>query len=102
MSGQTDRTERIREMEDALNECLEAFDGMARQMDRMEALRERMIRLFRYYGSAEWFDDREAELPTDLRAGILSEDAGYDLLTAARDTAFRMLEQGTDILKNRI
>ena len=102
MSEQNDRLDRIREMEDAMRECMAAFGEMSRQLDRMEALRERMIRLFGYYGSADWFDDREAELPPDLAAGILSEDMGYDLITEARDTAFRMLEQGTDILKNRI
>ena len=46
--------------------------------------------------------DRETALPPGTAAGVLSEDAVYDAITALRDEAFRMLELATDILKNRI
>ena len=95
-------TERITEMETILNECTEAVLALDAQLDRMEALRERMIRLFAYYGSEAWYEDREGELPKDVPAGVLSEDAVYDQITDVRDAAIRMLELATDILKNRI
>jgi hypothetical protein len=95
-------TERITEMETILNECTEAVSALDAQLDRMEALRERMIRLFAYYGSEAWYEDREGELPKDVPAGVLSEDAVYDQITDVRDAAIRMLELATDILKNRI
>jgi len=45
--------------------------------------------LLAYYGSREWFDDLDAdskgELPADLRRGVLSEDAVYDLLTNIKE-----------------
>ena len=94
--------ERIREMEEYLNECTAAVEDLTEQLDRTDALREHMIRLFRYYGSSEWYEDREGELPADMPAGVLSEDAVYDRITEIRDAAYHMLELATDILKNRI
>ncbi len=94
--------ERIREMEGYLNECAAVTAGLTEQLDRTDAVREDMIRLFSYYGSEAWYEDREGELPADVPAGVLSEDAVYDLITEIRDAAFRMLETATDILKNRI
>ena len=94
--------ERIREMEGYLNECTAAVEDLTEQLDRTDALREHMIRLFRYYGSSEWYEDREGELPADMPAGVLSEDAVYDRITEIRDAAYHMLELATDILKNRI
>lgn len=45
--------------------------------------------LLAYYGSREWFDDlgadNKGELPADLRRGVLSEDAVYDLLTNIKE-----------------
>ena len=96
----------IREMEAALDECAGAVEALSRQLDRMEALRDEMTRLFAYYGSEDWHDDRALDeqglLPDGLRRGVLSEDLVYDVITDLRDAAFRMLEQATDILKNRI
>ena len=41
-----------------------------------------------YYTSGEWREDYEAdergELPPDLKRGVLSQDALYDLLEGAR------------------
>ncbi len=94
--------QRIRKMEDRLNRCAAATADLDRQLDRMEELREDMIRLFSYYGSEAWYEDREGELPENVPAGVLSEDLVYDQITAVRDAAFRMLDLSTDILKNRI
>ena len=93
---------RISEMEEYLNECAGAAADLAAQLDRMEALRDHMTRLFAYYGSEAWYEDREGELPDDVSAGVLSEDLVYDQITSVRDAAFRMLELATDILRNRI
>ena len=94
--------ERITEMEGFLNECTESTAGLSAQLDRMEACREQMTRLFAYYGSGDWYADREGDLPEGVRAGVLSEDLVYDQITAVRDAAIRMLELATDILKNRL
>ena len=94
--------DRVREMEGYLNECTAATADLAAQLERTDALREKMIRLFSYYGSEAWYADREGELPKDVPAGVLSEDLVYDEITAIRDAAFHMLELAADILKNRI
>ena len=93
---------RIGEMEDCLDECGEAVRSLREQLDRLNALREKAVRLFSYYGSEDWYADREGELPEGFRAGVLSEDAAYDCITELRDAAFQMLETGTDVLKNWI
>ena len=63
---------------------------------------EHQTALFAYYGSADWFADRELPLPPGIRAGVLSEDLVYDEITDLRDEAFRMLTLATEILRDRI
>ncbi|MBO4219322.1 MAG: DUF4298 domain-containing protein [Clostridia bacterium] len=94
--------QRIKDMEKELEECISATEDLNSQLDRMEAIRDGMTALFEYYGSDRWFEDREGELPAEVKAGVLSEDAVYDQISEVRDTAFRMIEIATDILKNRI
>ena len=105
-SAGQDAVRRIREMEAALDECAGAIAALSQQLDDMDALRDKMTRLFAYYGSDDWYDDRALDeqglLPDGLKRGVLSEDLVYDAITDLRDAAFRMLEQATDILKNRI
>ena len=94
--------DRITEMENNLNACVEATEKLNKELGRMEALRGQMTDLFRYYGSEEWYEDRDGGIPKGVPAGVLSEDAVYDQITEVRDAAFRMLELAADILKNRI
>ena len=93
---------RIQKMESFLGECSEAIAVLREKLGELNSLKERTVRLFAYYGSEDWYSDRESELPEGVRAGVLSEDAVYDAITDLRDTAFQMLETGTDILKNWI
>ena len=93
---------RISEMENCLNECGGAVRSLREQLGRLNALREKAVKLYAYYGSGDWYEDREGDLPEGFRAGVLSEDAVYDSITELRETAFRLLETGTDILKNWI
>ena len=105
-SAEQEAVRRIGEMEPVLEECNEAIKSLSRALDHMDALRDPMTRLFAYYGSEDWHSDRELDeqgrLPEGLKRGVLSEDLIYDAITDLRDAAFRMLEQATDILKNRI
>ena len=93
---------RVQDMEQCLNNCRAVTDELAGKVEDMDQIRDDMIRLFRYYGSEDWYHDREADLPADLPAGVLSEDLVYDLITDVRDLAFKMLEQATEILKERV
>ena len=94
--------ERVTEMEGYLNECADATADLSRALARMDALGEKMTSLFAYYGGAEWYEDREGDLPDGVAAGVLSEDAVYDQISDVREAAIKMLELATDILKNRM
>lgn len=97
-----DDVKRISEMEELLEGTRQALEVLHEALDRIEELQDDMGQLFAYYGSEVWFEDLERELPPDTKAGVLSEDLVYDTITDARSAAFRMIEIGTDILKNRI
>ena len=102
MSADREVIERVSRMEGYLNECAEATAALSAELDRMNDLSDHMTDLFSYYGSNEWLDDRDAELPADTPAGVLSEDLVYEQVMAVREAAFRMLELGTEILRDRI
>ncbi len=89
-------------MEGYLLECADAAEALNTELERMENIGKHMTELFSYYGSEAWYEDREEDLPDGVRAGVLSEDAVYDQITAVRDTSIRMLELAADILKNRL
>ena len=100
---QAAHVERIKEMEEALDRATEAVRQLARDLDCFETSQPAISKLAAYYGSEEWFEDRDAdedgELPTDLKRGVLGEDVPYDLLVEYRDLAIRMLETATRMLK---
>ncbi len=94
--------ERIEKMEAHLDELKVLNAELALQIEKINEARSNMMDLFAYYGSEQWYEDRELELPEGTKAGVLSEDLVYDQITDLRDNAFAMLETATDILKNRI
>ena len=63
-------------------------------MDKYEKIQSKYYKLENYYGSSKWMDDFEADeagkIPADLKKGVLSEDAVYDLLTYHRELMARM------------
>ena len=97
------RIARIQDMEDAFNEASVALLGLAQDLDDFEAAQPAIAKLAAYYGSEEWFADREADeagqLPADLTRGVLGEDLPYDVLVDYHDLAIRMLEIATRALK---
>ena len=99
------RLERIREMERCLDVSREAVDRLAEALSAYETARKDYKKLTDYYGSPLWRADFEAdeagELPADLKRGVLSEDAVYDLITDNRDLAAHMLKVITRALENK-
>lgn len=96
------QAQRVAEMESILDETTRAISDLTAQLDALAALRDRMKRLFDYYGSEAWYADREGPLPPEIKAGVLSEDLVYDQITDLRDASFQMLELAADLLKNVI
>ena len=98
----TPELDRISRMESNLDEVTTLTTRLQEQLDELQSIREHAKALFQYYGSEDWHADRDITLPEGFKAGVLSEDSVYDAITDLRDTAFTMLELGTDILKTWI
>lgn len=97
------RAERVQAMEEALNVTRDAAEqlseAIAAQVDALEAVRQ----LSMYYGSQDWYKDREADergkLPEDLERDVLDEDLPYEVLVSAREAALAALEVSTQTLR---
>ena len=80
-----ERIERITAMEQRLDHIAEALAGIDNALQGYAGLAEDLKALTEYYESGMWLSDFEAdergELPKDLKRGVLSEDAVYDLLS---------------------
>ena len=97
------RVARIEEMEEAFDEAAAAVRAFEESLDAFEAAQPAIARFSAYYGSEDWFCDRDAdeagELPEGLKRGVLGEDLGYELLVSYHELAIRMLETATRALK---
>ncbi len=89
------QTERIAAMEARLDKCQDAADRMLDALYVYETSFADYAKLVRYYESSQWMkdleDDEKGKLPKDLKRGVLSEDAVYDLLTDSHEITVRML-----------
>lgn len=98
-----ERVARIAEMEEAFDKAAVAILGFAQDLDDFEEAQDAITKLVRYYGSEEWFDDRDADeagqLPEGLSRGVLNEDLPYDVLVDYHDLAIRMLKVATRALE---
>ncbi|MCR4632589.1 MAG: DUF4298 domain-containing protein [Erysipelotrichaceae bacterium] len=92
---------RIEEMEAYLEELTGINSELALKLEEVNEARDHMMKLFEYYGSPEWYEDRDLDLE-GVKAGVLSEDLIYEQIMTLRENAFTMLETATDILKERI
>lgn len=86
--------ERIERMERFLDESAEAVHALSSALERYETVQQSLKKLSDYYGSTLWMkdfeDDEAGKLPADLKRGVLSEDAVYDLLTEHHALVLRM------------
>jgi hypothetical protein len=96
------RIEKITKMEDHLNK-LQAL------ITEVEIIREKWAlaqfdfqELVSYYESDQWRDDVDAYdqelIPKDVRCGILSEDAIFNLMTEQHSAAIQMIKTAANIL----
>ena len=86
-----EQLKRIAYMEQILEEGCAAAAELEKALEHYRQLEDRLQELFDYYFSPLWRqdleDDRAGKLPADLKRGVLSEDAVYDLFTS--DTHLR-------------
>ncbi len=80
---------RIRLMERRLDRALLAVKRLTAALDKWEAVQEDIAALDEYYGSDDWkqdfADDEAGLLPADLKRGVLSEDAIWNLLADSKE-----------------
>ena len=88
------QVDRIKKMESYLDESAAAVAELSEALEKYEKVQNKYYKLADYYGSRKWMDDYEADeagkLPKDLKRGVLSEDAVYDLLTDHSELMTRM------------
>ena len=91
-------------MEACLDAAQQAVDRLEEALDAYEGARKGVKALFDYYGSGQWMRDYEADeagrLPADLKRGVLSEDAVYNLIVRNRELGVRMLRMVAAGLEN--
>ncbi len=80
-----ERLARIAHMEDLYDRGCEAVEDLLRAAQRYLSVIGEIKALEAYYASDAWMEDFEADragrIPKDMKRGILTEDAIFDLLT---------------------
>ncbi len=98
-----EQIERITQMEACLDASEQAIRKLSEALSAFEEVQTKYRQLSDYYGSDQWMqdyeDDEAGQLPKDLKRGVLSEDAVYDLITENRELLVRMLRLVTSALE---
>ena len=94
--AEMEQIERITYMEQILDEATEAVSSLSDALAKYSAVQDKLQELIAYYSSEQWrqdFDDDSAgKIPQNLKRGVLSEDAVYNLLTGMTDLKDRLKE----------
>lgn len=89
--------------EDILNKSEMIISELEKNLEQLEQNLKKYNKLKEYYESEEYLKDVEisnhTEEYSDIACGVLSQDAVYHLMTMTYDSAIRMLELSTKILK---
>ena len=97
------QVERIKKMEDILDRGTDFLNKMGKMLEDYKELQKDIVLLDKYYGSEDWYKDREDYdnkiIDNKVKAGVLAEDLVYDLLINNHEIAISMLELGTSIMK---
>ena len=92
--------ERIKLMEKKMDEVTPEIKQFSKSLEKMEKLFDEM-KVLNEYSSGEWKKDYEADeqgkIPKDLKRGILSEDALYNVLGDYNELGKKMIEIGEKI-----
>lgn len=90
------QVERIKRMERYLEESSKAIEKMQEALVDYEKIQTEFRKLCDYYASTKWMsdyeDDEAGKLPKNLKRGVLSEDAVYDLIQENHDITTRLLK----------
>lgn len=94
---------RISEFEEILDKHSKIKDELERALNEFESQKQSYKRLFEYYYSDERLADLKSdelgEIANELKRGVLSEDAIYNLMSDYQKLTIKMLEISTFLLK---
>lgn len=100
-----EQIERIKQMELYLDRASSAVMQLSAALDNYIDVQESISALDEYYSSVDWkqdyADDEAGLLPPNLRRGVLSEDAVWNLLSDTKEMNIRLLETVLEILKKK-
>ena len=100
-----EQIERIKQMELHLDRASSAVMQLSAALDNYIDVQESISVLDEYYSSDDWkqdyADDEAGLLPPNLRRGVLSEDAVWNLLSDTKDMNIRLLETVAEILRKK-
>ena len=85
--------DRISKNEERLDKLLESIKKLNNALDEFESNKKELDLLKKYYGSKNWFKDKELyENGTikNIKAGVLSEDAVWNMLDEIDELKNRM------------
>ena len=89
MNKQQRAVERIKQMEEILDEATMLIDELDGKLKEYERLMPKIKKLEEYYTSKLWKDDlaldEAGKLPKDLKRGVLSQDGIYNILEKCQD-----------------
>ena len=89
--------ERITRYEEIFDEIAGVTEELKRAAEAFEAVRPKLAELAEYYDGELWMNDYELDesglLPKELKRGVLSEDAVYDLLEEAEELEKRLFTE---------
>ena len=84
---------RITEYEEIYLKIKKCLNELDTSLDALENMKNDLIKLNQYYGSDEWFSDKaryESGKIKNVKAGVLSEDAIWNLLEDLNEIIRRM------------
>ncbi|MBR1767570.1 MAG: DUF4298 domain-containing protein [Prevotella sp.] len=100
-----EQIERIKQMELHLDRASSAVMQLSAALDNYIDVQESISVLDEYYSNDDWkqdyADDEAGLLPPNLRRGVLSEDAVWNLLSDTKEMNIRLLETVAEILKKK-
>lgn len=96
------RINNIKKLEVILDKATALFNDLEQMIEELEKFHPEFQKLMNYYGSEEWMQDVEDSnkgIFDDIKCGVLSEDAIYNLYTQQRFLHFKMMRIALDYLE---
>ena len=85
--------ERVKRNEKRLDEITESIHGLDKALDKFKKQKSNIKNLNKYYESKTWledFDNYDPKKFKNIKAGVLSEDAIWNMNEAINETFYKM------------